>query len=753
MKPLQGLSRRIVNPVSFHAPLSPSHWPPRQKRPASSWAILGSGLVFAASLLLSLALTACSEQSDSEGGALPSVLPPSVEAPPQHNEFVVLIDNSRSIRPPEQVIIREATMLLADLVDPGDRISVVTFGEGARTVVGMPLTSDRDRDAFKAAVRDQVDFSERFSDIRAGIRVLANEQGQLLPSPNAIRAAVLFSDGKLEPRDGQTKAAFDQMQADLRGPLAGLPVYAVVLGDTSSRQPIPGLTNLTGLDLMSSHVASSPKHFYHARNLEELPDIAVTILNDTKGISSLGEEGGAAFRVDSTVELMTLIVRKRPPGSAGDSDLPASDQIDLAPPEPSTDAGQAAPAPGPESIYRNRDYQHFDLFVVRHPRPGIWHVTLKDGKVPKVLSKIVSPVKLRVQAPEQLYVNEASVLQAWLYDEATKSRVADGYQLQARVAEAGGISSSEKYVDLGRDDASGRSFLALPQAVFEALGKPLEPGRIELEVVARKDGDPWFVRRSSPLSIEVREPLVAWRDVPPIQRPVPGLGNAVVLGGSVDKAAYQKLGFEIPARLRVFVERQDPETGQYARVLAQGVQGADAGERLDYLVSAKLDEYGDYRYGYEYSGPRERSQLLIQSAVRSFRVEPPWALFAGVALAVLMLLELLSALTAKVRGQVQVEKTGINPAFAAVTLTPRKELRSTAVHDIDFGTAGFRVRPSRHLFLFKRLCVVMTGVDATLNNVPLKRGKASCVRARGRHVLRFTHPDGDPVEATLTLKV
>ena len=753
MKPLQGLSRPIANLGSFRAPLSPSRFPVGSSAPAASWSILGSGLTFAVTLLLSLTLTACSEQPHSEGAAPPSMLPPSAEASPQHNEFVVLIDNSRSIRPPEQVIIREATMLLADLVDPGDRISVITFGADARTVAEVQVTSDGDRDTFKAAVRDRVDFSERFSDIRKGIQVLANEQGQLLPSPNAIRAAVLFTDGKLEPRDGQTKAAFDQMQADLHGPLAGLPVYAVVLGDTYSREPIPGLTNLTGLDLMSSHVASSPKHFYHARKLEELPDIAVTILNDTKGISSLGEESGAAFRVDSTVELMNLIVRKHPPGPAGESDLPSSDQITLVPPGPVAASGKEPSAGGSESIYRNRAYQHFDLFVVRHPRPGIWRVTRSDGKEPRVLSKIVSPVKLRVHMPEQLYVNEATRLQAWLYDERKKDATHDGYQLQAKVAQAGGLDASETYVPLTRDDATGRYSMDLPQDLFAALGKSPEPGRVELQVVARKDGDPWFLRRSQPLSLEFQEPLVAWRELPKTIRPIPLLANEVVLGGSIDKAAYQSLGFQTPASLSLYMEKRDPKTGQYARVVEQQVQGVDAGGRLDYLVSANPNDYGDYRYGYEFAGTREHSQFRIQSQTGYFRVEPPWTLAAAAALAILTLLELLSVFTAKLRGQVQVEKTGINPAFASVKVTPRREFRSTSVSDVDFGSARFQVRPSRHLFLFKRLCVSVTGTDATLNNAPLKKGKTACLRVRGRHTLRFTHDDGDPVDITLSLKV
>ncbi len=740
----------MANPGVFPVTGRPAHSSAGLGHPVRSWAPRWLGL----GLLCLMAVSACSEQPLPAGGPLTGTPPPSAEAPRQHAEFAVLIDNSKSIKPSEQVIIREATMLLADLADPGDRIAVITFGDGARTVVSKQLRSDPDRDAFKTAVRNGVDFRENFSDIRAGIRHLAQEKAQLLPSPDAIRAAVLFTDGKLEPKDRQTRNAFDQIQADLHGPLAGLPVYAVVLGDTSSREPIPGLTELTGLALMSNHLASRPEHFYHARSLEELPDIAVTILNDTKGISSLGEQSGADFRVDSTVGLMNLIVRKRAPGPAGDAELPTSAQIALVPPPDSAGAvNQPPPASEGQAVYRNTNYQNFDLFVVRHPHPGIWRVTRTDGKEAHVLSKIVSAVTLGKQVPEQLYVNEAAPLTAWIYDEAKKTRVDGGYQLQARVAEAGSLQSSERFITLKRDEESGRYSAVLPQDLFSALGRAPGPGRFEIQIIARNDGDPWFLRRSAPLPLKLLEPLVVWRELPRLVQRVPLTTHEVILGGSVDKAAYQSLGFQAPAALQVTVEKFDPKTGQYSRVLEQEVRGVDADGRLDYLLSGNFTDYADYRYAYAFSGPLQSGPFRIQSQPGYFRVGFDWRLATIAALTALVLLELLSVFTAKLRGRIQVEKTGLNPADTTQIVAPRREWRSASVPDIDFGRGSFEVKPRRHLFLYKRLCVTVNGTDATLNNTPLANGRTACLKVGGRHTLSFTHADGDAVVATLNLMV
>lgn len=719
--------------------------------------------LLAAVVLVGLALASCSKPPPVSSQALDAPAPPAGDVAPPPTEFVVLIDNSKSIKPPEQIIIREATMLLADLADPGDRIGVITFGEGARVVVERELRTDADRDAFKAAVRDQVDFSENFSDIRAGVRVLAEQRSQLLPSAGAVRAVVLFTDGKLESADRQTRAAFEQLRSDLRGPLVDLPVYAVVLGDSYSGQPIPGLTELTGLELMREHVATSSGHYYHAVDIEELPDIAVTILNDTKGIASLGEEGGVAFRVDSTVELMNLIVRKRAPDATANDPLPLSSEIALMPPQSSEtvvagspdgpQSGAVAP-PRDESIYRSTDYQHFDLFVVRNPRSGVWRVQRSDGEPPRVLSKIVSPVALRVSVPPTLYVDAGSRLQAWLYDQQRGAPVHAGYTLQARVAEAGALASSERFVPLRLDDETGRFGLDLPTALFAALGQPPAPGDYEIEVIARKDDDTWFTRRSQPIRLRIDAPLVLWRQVPELLQPIPFLASPVTFGASVEKGAYQSLGLEAPAELTLSVDRFDPQTDAYVRVAEETMTGSDAEDAIQYALSLDLRERGDYRYSYLFTGSRAGEAVRIQSLPAGFRIDLPW-IPLGIAVGVLLIgLELLLSLTAKLRGRVDLEQTGPRPAFETLSVSPRRELRSSAFQEVDLGAARFRVRPRRHLLLPKRLCVSATGVDATLNGMPLKRGATRCVPPRGRHLLRFDHPDsGDPVEVALSLRI
>lgn len=690
-------------------------------------------------LLLGL-LGACSKPPAVEERPVETAQPsaPAVRT----TEFVVLIDNSKSIRPPEQVIIREATMLLADLADVGDRLSVIAFGDGARLVTSVPVQGDADRRAFKDAIRQQVGFSENLSDIRAGLRLLAEQRDRLFPTPGAIHAAILFSDGRLETRDRRIPEAFQQLRDDLKGPLAEVDLYAVVLGDTTSRQPIPGLTPpLTGLDLMAQHVARAPAYFYHARQIEQLPEVAVAILNKTKGISSLGEESGTAFRIDGTVRAMTLIVRKRPPNAPAGSTLPASQEIQLNPPE-------SAP---PDSIYRNSDYQHFDLFVVRQPQPGLWRVTRSDGGPVSVLSKIVSPIALQVQARPGYYLNEAGLLRAWLWDEGKPGIAAGEDQLQAHVANPGELAASQRYLPMPRDP-QGQYLLPVPAALRDPAGAELQPGRVEVEIVAQRPADPWFLRRSPPFTLELQEPLIEWLQPDAVVKRLFS-AKTLTFGGVLIGPRYVAVGFEVPPELNVAVERFDAKTGQFVPYFGSQEKPVAENDTLAFRLAKAFDKNGRFRYGYRLTGHTATGPVTIQSPWYSLRIDFFWELAAALGVGLVVVAQLLARWTAKLRGNLQIQISGPEPGFAAVTVRPCRAFSSTTVTQVKLGTIGFRIQPQSLLFLVKRYCVTVMGVDAKLDHQALKAGQRRCVKGRGAHTLTCAHPSGRIVTVTLNLRV
>lgn len=698
---------------------------------------------------LTLMLAACSEPVPVEDNAVELAEPEKLKQ--RSTEFVVCIDNSRSIKPPEQVLIREATMLLADLADQGDRLSVITFGEAARLVVSTEIQSDEDRRVFKGAVQSQVDFSENYSDIRAGLSLLAERRQELFTEADAVHAAIVFSDGRLEPRDGDTEAAFSEIQQDLEGPLANLELYAVVLGDTYSKRPIDRL-DFDGRTLMHQHLASSANHFYHAKQLDQLFEVAVLILKKTKGISSLGEEGGDRFRIDGTVQSMTLIVRKRPGDTVRASDLPIADEIRLAPPEEGASAATADAGAGSESIYRSSDYQHFDLFVVRRPRPGIWQVVLDGGAQPAVLSKIASPINLMVDARDSYYRNEAGALLSWLTNSSTGSVERGDYQLRARIARPGELVSSETYVDLARDAATGQFFLAIPSGLHDVFQQGGVPEVVAIEIVAQNPADPWFLRRTEPIAITFKPPLINWVSPGPVVRSVPGIPAQLLFGGDFDEALYRESGFEVLPTLTVTVEQYNESSGQFTPYYetTEELVVADSAHRFE--IPLQDPENGSFRYGYYMRGSSEAGLVGIRSPWSALRVEPNWPLLGAIAVVALLLLQLLGSLIARLRGRLQIEVTGPAPGFTTVSVRPRRVFDSASVREIDLGTAHFRIQAKRYLLFIKRLRFTALAGYTKLNKQPLKPGAKRLLKARGRNEAFITDDEGREIQVKIMLR-
>ena len=341
--------------------------------------------------------------------AEPAKAPEPVAKEHPATNFIVCIDNSRSIKGQERIIIRETTMLLADLADEGDRISVITFGKGANLAASSHIRSNNDRIDFKNQIRQSVNFNENYSDIRAGIKFLAKSAKSPLRHKGFTPYIIILSDGKLEPADRKVKQAYNEMKELLQGTLANIDRYAIVLGNTYCNDVILK-PNLTGLILMRKDIAGSPDRFFHAERLDHLLKITVNILSKVKGITSLGEKKNTnQFKIDNSVESMTLIVRKK---STDGSALCNSSDIILNKPE-------RVPENTSESIYRSSDYVYVDLIVVRNPREGMWSITLANGNQPEVLSKIITPLELRSSFRDKYYLNELSTIRAWIFNKRT----------------------------------------------------------------------------------------------------------------------------------------------------------------------------------------------------------------------------------------------------------------------------------------------------------------------------------------------
>jgi von Willebrand factor type A domain len=691
----------------------------------------------------------------------PAAPPAPPPAPPKRAlpvDFVVVVDDSGSISPAEQAVLRETTMLLADLADEGDRVSAIAFGEGARKVATATISGDADRRAFKDAVRTTVRFKENWSDIRAGLKLLAKpSEAWFRPAGQSQRVAVVLSDGRLEPRDKAAGQALAEIGDLLRGPLANVDLYAVVLGDKSSKLPIPGLRDPPdGLSLMRTSLARTDDRFFHAQRIDQLLDVTMSILARTKGSGPLAEPGKPQIRVDDTVELLTLVVRKR---ATDGTQLARSSDIQLRVPgreQPLT----SATASSVGNMYWSADYEYFDLVQLRRPKAGLCEVALGNGTSPQILARVRTPISLRF-APRpfaggrRYFSNELAVLPVWLFDANTGavSRDPSGerYRVQAKM---GGPGALNRFVPVAYDHGSGQYLLYLP----DQIGRDVKNATVEFVAEKRNTPgsdqmDPWFIRRSSPFAIEIAEPFVSWRQLPDLLStvPLPGISSLVEawgasvawlprhfgvkpsLGAEPVPSAKGAPTFEVPPTIEV--ETEVAENGAW-KLLAK--HSATMADRVDFPVT--FPGAGHYRYRYRLAGTTPEGPFEMEGLWHAVSVRRGWEFLI---LAILLLLgcaQWYCSVTARLNGRIS------GATFSPVSISGRvfdPTCTKTIKALLDQNHVRFRLAASSLLCLRKRVVLIVT--EGLVTVLGPRRGQTATVGPMGKKPGRLLLLPGAPV--------
>jgi len=679
-------------------------------------------------------LTACTQapEPNPEQSAAPT--PQSTQT-----EWAVLIDNSRSILPNEQELIREATMLLADLAEPGDRVSVITFGSLARQAAAVAIRNDEDRRRFQDLIRNNVKFDENYSDIRAGLRLLAARKADFFPTPQARHAAIVLSDGLLEPADRKIQRAFQELRETVRGALQSLRLFTITLGETGSLKTIPGLDPaLTGAQLMEREIARDSALFTHARQLDQVPNAVLAILKSVKGISS-PEETKPVYRIDRTVEKMTFIVRKR---TVDGKPLASSGDILLQQPKAEADVAPSASAPAINALYRNSGYEYFDLIVVRNPQHGEWQVSLKNGQTPQVLSKIDSPIRLQIKAKPSYYSNEGGALWAWLWDDQQGAVARGDYQLQAHVVGAAD-SVAQTYLPLSLDPSSALQYLDMPHALRQLLGDPKPQAVMDLEIKATSPGDPMFLRQTT-VRTRIMPPLIEWGRTANWLERAPFTTARPEFGGSLDTRHPDYGAYDVPPKLMLVIERFNEKTGAYEPFSSDTIAARVDGTAQVYATVKPFSDYQAYRYRYELTGTTPRGEKRFKSPWFALQLRFPWTLAGITATMLLTLLHLVGGFMAKLSGQIEAQCHG---QYALVRVSPRREFDSRRAPELAPCDLHFTIKARRMLWFHKYLQLTIVQGQGVIE---VSRGRQrriaapeSCCLRPGRHKLTSDHASYD----------
>lgn len=537
--------------------------------------------------------------------AQPPAAPQTAASTARAVDYVLLIDNSASIRRPEdQLVIREAAKLFIDVVEDNDRFSIILFGRDAQIGLSQTFTAESTRDEAKAKVDAAIDFSHQFSDLRAGIRLLQQERDTLFRGGAVKPVVIVLSDGKLETEDKDAAKAYEELRSLVSGTLAGLPFFTVGLGQTAINDYFLDAPKINGLILLRDVLAGPAGRFYHAESLDAIFEIYIQILKDTKNVSDLAEEEGV-FKLDESVTSVTLVVRKRT--SAGEL-LCQSPDLTLQCPGGKEFAAFSAAVAGTDHGMRvvwKSDCQHFDLVMLRNPVPGVYQLAQKSGDSLDILSCFTAHIHLQHDIRPVYYTGVPFVFQAWLSDDRTGDKSDAAYQVFLKLAPEEGFDESEDLDEMR--EAVGAVFALAHPDDFKAA---LEPGDYGLQLTARSNEDESFFRRTPRIPVLLHAPFFTFKAPERGKYWVgPDQPQNLPLGVTLDAKAKSYPANALPPQVSCKVSRITPG----APPRTQDVE-LEAGAGNTYAADFLLSEPGTYTLAYtlEFAFPN-RANLILTS--------------------------------------------------------------------------------------------------------------------------------------------
>ena len=249
-----------------------------------------------------------------------ALVPGAARAASPRLRVVLVLDASGSMKKNDpDLLARLAAKLFVDLADERDRISVVSFGSGART---LHTATGTQRGPLFGAI-ERVGRDEECTDYARGLEAAARELSGA-PAPGERRLVLFLTDGQLEPAkdDGKGCGRFDAASEKDRKQAADrvfaaaaalarskAKVYAVGLGDKlaaarHSRALLEELGKRTG------------GRFIEARRADQLPESFAGIFAALVGAPvSKHASGGESlrFRIPADAGQAHVVVRTDDP--------------------------------------------------------------------------------------------------------------------------------------------------------------------------------------------------------------------------------------------------------------------------------------------------------------------------------------------------------------------------------------------------------------------------------------------------------
>lgn len=418
------------------------------------------------------------------------------------DDYLVVLDNSGSIKGEQRVILREAVKVLADIALPGDRIAVVTFDREARTVLIQDVGGDADRKKIRSAVDEEVDFSGSYSDMTAAFELVSKTKDALFRIGKATQNVIILSDGLVESASLKPGQALERLLEIVNRELPGCTYFPIGLGDSSIHKPIAPKGTETGETLLRDRMAARGGQYFHAKTFDLVYPAMLSIFRLVKDLSDPGFEPGR-FTADDTIDRIIVVIPKR-----DESGAVLAETRDILLDAPGKDGISAATGIsifGPENptqIHWNSSYRFFDLIDIERPKPGEWKVTLPDTAKPGLLLMMVSHTRIHQEPIGSFFANESRSFSTWIYDDRTgkdfNKPLDVSIQLESQDEGEKGLSATLKPIE-GRYQFSTNDLLNLG----------LKSGDKYSYRYKYKGKENYFLRFSQWRSLIVKEPIIA----------------------------------------------------------------------------------------------------------------------------------------------------------------------------------------------------------------------------------------------------
>ncbi len=360
------------------------------------------------------------------------------------SDIVLLIDSSNSMKVSDpDGYYKAAAKLFISLLDTGDRVAVVSFGDAATLLSPLTQNTEQNRPALFNAV-ERISPQEQSANIYEALLKGFDELGT---SSRRNRILIMISDGKISLGSKEkNEAALAGLQALLpQLAKAHIKLNTIAFTDSSDRVFLEQLALVTG------------GVFAFSKSGNDLHLIFSTIFEKIKSSDSVAAEGDA-FSIDNDVRDAIVLVSKK---------------VGAAPAliNPSGNSETANRHPSQTEWYVSTV---FDMVMIRDPAPGIWHIEPSLGEGNKIY--VLTDLSLK-SSFNRYFISqgETVIVDAWMEKTGgviTGQGALDAFNLTAEVTGPNG-----KIVNL--------PLLSVP--------KPEEPqtasGRFSVAITARDLGD------------------------------------------------------------------------------------------------------------------------------------------------------------------------------------------------------------------------------------------------------------------------